>query len=191
MNRSLAALLRHALLCLACAVTASAQSGKSAQSLSPRVKEAIIDALVAEDGEYAARAKYTAIVAKHGQVQPYAFIRNAENYHVLALESLLRKNGVTPPTDRYAGKSSVPSTLSEAAAEAIRIEEKTAALYDRLLASAAGDAEVTRVVQNLQRMTRESHLAAFKAAAENGGTLTADQIRSRIWQKRPRGERRN
>lgn len=173
-------------VCLATAFAAPAQSEKAGHSLSPRVKEAIIDALVAEDGEYAARAKYTAVVAKHGQVQPYAYIRNAENYHVLALEGILRKNGITPPTDRYAGKATVPATLTDAANEAVRIEEKSAALYDRLLASAAGDAEITAIVQKLLRMTRESHLAAFKAAAENGGSLTADQIRSRVWQKRPR-----
>jgi hypothetical protein len=172
--------------CLAIVFAASAQPTKTTRPLSPAVKEAIIDALVAEDGEYAARAKYTAVVAKHGQVQPYAYIRNAENYHVLALEGILRKHGISPPTDRYAGKATVPATLTEAANEAVRIEEKSAALYDRLLASASGDAEITTIVQKLQRMTRESHLAAFKAAAENGGMLTADQVRMRVWQKRPR-----
>src|ERR1043165_6748300 len=162
-----------------------AQSAPSTQPLSPILKEAIIEALVSEDGEYAARAKYAAVVAKFGQVQPYAYIRTAENYHIMALEGYLKKNGITPPTDRYLGKVITPTTLAEAALEGIHIEERTVASYERLLRNATGDTELTRIVQNLQRMSRESHLAAFKAASESGGSLTADQIRARVWQKRP------
>jgi hypothetical protein len=172
-----------ALVLLLSAVAAFSQPAKA--TLLPAVKEALIDALAGEDGEYAARAKYAAIVAKFGQVQPYAYLRNAENYQSLALEGQLRKAGVVPPSDRFTGKASTPASLPEAAAEAIRLEERTVACYERLLRTVNGDSDLTRIVQNLQRMTREGHLASVKAAAENGGSLTAEQIRARIWQRRP------
>lgn len=161
------------------------QTDKISHPLASAAKDAIIEALTGEDGEYAARAKYTAIVGKFGQVQPYAYLRNAENYQIMALEAQLRKGGISPPTDRYAGRVTIPGTLLEAAAEAIRVEERTVASYERLLRAVGTDAEVARIVQNLQRMTREGHLASVKAAAENGGSLTAEQIRARIWQRRP------
>jgi hypothetical protein len=173
------------LVFLASVLTAASQTEKASKSLAPGVKEAIIEALVGEDGEYAARAKYTAIVEKFGPAQPYGFIRNAENYQVLALEGHLKKYGIAAPTDRFAGKVSSPATLQQAAAEAISIEERSIISYERLLKSATADAELTRVVLNLQRLTRDGHLPAVKAAAESGGSLTAEQIRTRSWKKRP------
>jgi hypothetical protein len=167
-----------------CALAQGAGSSGSARTLPPEAQSALIEALAGEDGEYAVRAKYTAIVEKFGAVQPYAHIKMIEGYQITALETQFKNNGIALPPDRHAGKVIPPSTLMEAATMAIRAEGRSVALYERLLKSVAGQADILRVFQNLQRSSREAHLPALKAAAESGGSLTLEQIRARNWMRR-------
>lgn len=172
-----------ALAILSTILSSFAQSEKVTRSLPPAVRDALIEALAGEDGEYAARAKYTAVIQKFGPVQPYSFIRNSESSQILVLQTYLKKYGITAPADRYTGKATAPETMATAAADGVRLEEKMVEIYDRVLRATAGDTELTRIVQNLQRLTRDGHLAAFKSAVDHGGSLTKDQIRARVWQK--------
>jgi hypothetical protein len=48
-------------------------------------------------------------------------------------------------------------------------------MYDKLLLSST-DSNLERVLTNLRASSQDSHLPLFEAAAENGGTLTVDQM---------------
>jgi hypothetical protein len=162
----------------------SPANGPAARSVSADVRAALFDALAGEDGEYAERARYSAIVEKFGQVQPYASIRISEGHHAAAIEAQLKKHGIALPEDRYAGKTHSPATLGEAALECIRAEERNMVLCERLLTRVSPHPELSRILRNLQRSSREGHLAALKAAAANGGKLTPEQMRTFVWRGR-------
>jgi hypothetical protein len=49
-------------------------------------------------------------------------------------------------------------------------------LYDDLI-SKTDNPNLLKVLGNLRRASLESHLPAFELAAENGGTLTSDQMK--------------
>ncbi len=49
-------------------------------------------------------------------------------------------------------------------------------LYDRLLAKVADYPNLVRVFENLRAASQDRHLPIFKAAAENGGSLTLAQM---------------
>jgi rubrerythrin len=138
---------------------------------SPAAEQALIQALAGPDGEYAARAEYAAIVAKFGDVQPYASIINAEERHIAALSRHLEQRGLAVPQDPYAGKIEAPATLKEAAEAAAVAEAKNVALYEQLLAAAKDQPDLVRVFTHLQWASREHHLPALQAAAAKGGQL--------------------
>ncbi len=143
--------------------------GRGAKVLSPEAKQALIETLAGPDGEFAAHALYSAILEKHGQVQPYAFIREAESRHIQALKRQFEKYGLPIPEDKFAGKVTAPATMLEAAKKGVASEEKNIAMYDRHLASVKAYPDLTRVFTNLQRASREGHLPAFKEAMKTAG----------------------
>ncbi len=128
------------------------------------------------DGEYAAYAAYTAVIEEFGQVEPYVAIRAAELRHVEALTRQLERRGVTVPDNPYLGEVAAPADLAAAATAWADGEVANVALYDALLTQATGDETLTRVLTNLRRASLEMHLPAFRAAADNGGVLTAQQM---------------
>ena len=52
-------------------------------------------------------------------------------------------------------------------------------MYDDLIAQ-TDDESLLRVLENLRRASLESHLPLFKLAAENGGSLTEEQMPSEL-----------
>lgn len=130
------------------------------------------EALMGPDGEYAAAAAYTAVLDRYGTVEPYATIREAELRHISALTRQLERMGYTVPANPWLGTISAPENLQAAAEAWAEGEVKNVQLYDRLMADAAGDAQLTRVFTNLRRASQEMHLPMFEQAAANGGTLT-------------------
>lgn len=145
-------------------------------STSPAIEQALLQALTGPEGEYAAQAEYTAIVAKFGQVQPYAAILQCEERHIAALKKHLEMRGISVPENPWTGTVAAPATLTEAAQAAITAEERNVAMYDVLLQQAKGQPDVVQVFTHLQFASREHHLAAFKAAAEKGGQLAAGEF---------------
>ena len=142
------------------------------------IEAALWEALMGPDGEYAASAAYSAVLAAYGSVEPYASIQAAEERHVGGREVRLADGaaqqpglGVAAPINPYLGRLTAPDNLQEAAAAWAEGEVANVALYDRLLAQADGDPTVTRVLSNLRRASLEQHLPQFEAAAANGGTL--------------------
>lgn len=133
------------------------------------------EALTSSDGEYAAAASYQAVLDKFGQVEPYATILGAELKHINALTRQLERAGVSVPSNPYLGNLVAPADLEIAAKAWAEGEILNVAMYDKLL-TMTNDANLTRVLTNLRRSSQKSHLPMFQLAAENGGTLTKDQM---------------
>jgi hypothetical protein len=126
-------------------------------------------------GEYAAFAMYDAVIEKFGDVEPYISIRDAEQNHINALTRQLERAGVVVPANPYVGQVAAPESLLEAAIAWAQGEIDNVLLYDNLLAQTT-DQNLVRVFTNLRRASNDIHLPMFEAAAENGGTLTPDQM---------------
>lgn len=135
------------------------------------------EALMSADGEYAAAASYQAVIDEFGPVEPYTTILAAELRHIDALIRQLENMGATVPDNPYIGEIAAPADLAAAAAAWAEGEILNVEMYDRLIAEADGSSLV-RVLTNLRRSSLESHLPSFELAAENGGTLTLDQMKS-------------
>jgi hypothetical protein len=159
----------------------SQESEESTEDTKPVIKakmtdtEIVLAALMGPEGEYAAAASYEAVLDKYGQVEPYATIYQAELRHIDALTRQLQKLGEPVPSNPYTGKITAPKDLTTAAEAWAEGEILNVELYDDLIAK-TDNANLLRVLNNLRRASLESHLPAFELAAENGGTLTPDQM---------------
>jgi hypothetical protein len=159
----------------------SEESDEKTEDTKPVIKakmtdtEIVLAALMGPEGEHAAAASYEAVLDKYGQVEPYATIYQAELRHIDALTRQLQKLGEPVPSNPYTGKIAAPKDLTTAAEAWAEGEILNVELYDDLIAKTA-NANLLRVLNNLRRASLESHLPAFELAAENGGTLTADQM---------------
>lgn len=178
---------------LLAAISATAQPygrGRAGKALTPEAKQAVIETLAGPEGEFAAHALYSAILKKHGDIQPYAAIREAEARHIQALKRQLEKYGITIPEDKFAGKAVAPATLLEAAKQGVESEEKNVAMYDRYLAAVKDYPDLTRVFTNLQRASRDAHLPAFRAAVDSAGKLATPKMQAQMGQC-PQGHGKN
>jgi hypothetical protein len=159
----------------------TAATTTSTQTVAPEVKDALLEALTGSDGEYAAYAMYSAVIDTYGNVEPYVTIREAEARHIAALERQLDKYGIEYPSENpYLGTVEAPASLQEAAIAWAEGEVANVELYDRLIATIPGSSypDIVRVLNNLRSASLDAHLPAFQAAADNGGTLSADQMQN-------------
>jgi len=153
----------------------------STQTVASEVKDALLEALTGPEGEYAAYAMYTAVIDAYGDVEPYVTIREAEARHIVALERQLDKYGIEYPSENpYLGTEEAPASLQEAAIAWAEGEVANVELCDRLIATipASSYPDIVRVLNNLRSASLDAHLPAFQAAADNGGTLSADQMQN-------------
>jgi len=164
------------------AVFAQGYAGSSTtgtQTATPEVQAALLEALTGPEGEYAAYAMYTAVIDTYGDVEPYVTIREAEGRHIEALKRQLDRYGIDyPKQNPYIGQVTAPESLAAAAQAWADGEIANVKLYDELIAQVSTDEypNVVRVLENLRSASLEAHLPAFQAAAENGGTLTLQQM---------------
>ena len=128
------------------------------------------------DGEYAAYAACSSVIEEFGQLEPDVAIRAAELRHVEALTRQLERRGVAIPDNPYLDDVAAPADLAAAATAWADGEVANVVLYDELLIGVTGDATLTRVLTNLRRASLEMHLPAFRAAADSGGVLSAQQM---------------
>lgn len=140
--------------------------------------EIVYAALMGPDGEYAAAASYAAVLDEYGLVEPYATIYQAELRHIDALIRQLEQAGEIAPLNPYLGKIKAPGDLTTAAEAWAEGEILNVELYDDLIKKTT-NANLLKVLGNLRSASLDSHLPAFELAAENGGTLTADQMSRR------------
>lgn len=141
-------------------------------TLSAEAEAALVYALVGDEGEYAARAKYTAIIAKFGPLQPFVNILKAEEQHITVLKQQCVKYGVAVPEDTVV--VTVPDLLLDAAKAAAEHESLNAAMYEELLPTVASYPSLVTTFTNLGDASEENHLVALESAIavlENGGTL--------------------
>lgn len=132
--------------------------------------DVLLAALMGPDGEYAALASYQAVLDEYGEVEPYATILQAESRHADALIRQLERLGVEVPENPYLGEIAAPADLQTAAEAWAEGEILNVELYDYLITQ-TDNSQILKVLGNLRRASLESHLPAFQAAAENGGTL--------------------
>jgi hypothetical protein len=141
-------------------------------TLDPVARQALITALKGPEGESAARAEYTDILAKFGAgVQPYANIYQAEVKHIAALQQYCVKYGVPIPPDTYLGNVTAHATLLEAAQTGVVAEILNVAMYEEELITVQKYPSLVQVFTNLRAASLDNHLPAFKAAVANGGSL--------------------
>lgn len=163
-------------------VTAQAQqqrrggAGPMPKPTTPAAEQALLWALAGPDGEYAAYAEYATILAKFGEVQPYASLLSAEERHINALKRHFEMRGLEIPDNPYLGKMPVPVSLQAAAEAAVAAEQRNAAMFDELLESVKDQPDLVRVFTHLKQASQERHLVALKAAAANGGTIDAGDL---------------
>jgi hypothetical protein len=136
-------------------------------------------ALFGPEGEYAAAAMYQAVIDEFGQVEPYVSIKEGEERHIDALVRQLERMGYDVPDNPYLGEVSAPADLQTAAEAWALGEIANVEMYDELLTQTE-DETLIRVLENLRRASLESHLPLFELAAENGGSLTPEQMPSTL-----------
>jgi hypothetical protein len=159
------------------------QAQTDSGALPANVEAALLEALTGPEGEYAAYAAYAAVLETYGEVEPYATIADAELRHIEALQRLLDRYGIEyPSVNPYLGTIEAPEDLATAAQAWAEGEIANIALYDELLLEVEGYSDITRVFLNLQFASQDAHLPAFELAAENGGTLTPEQMNDQIAQ---------
>lgn len=133
-------------------------------ALSPRSYEAVLTAL---EAERKARAFDAAVLERFPGAMPFRMIAEAATRHVEALAGLLRRRGLSVPSDRHLGgaaaRRAVPATVTCACRIAVAAEAETVELYeDELLARVAGLADVERMFRRLAEASRERHMPAFR-----------------------------
>jgi len=129
-------------------------------------QEAVLEALVGPEGEYAAYATYAAILEEYGNVNPFANIIASEAKHIDALKQILERYEIPYPTENpYLGAIEAPDSLAEAAQAGVDAEIANVALYEEQLAAVADYAAIVDVFVNLQAASQNQHLPAFQRAA--------------------------
>jgi len=136
-------------------------------------------ALMGPDGEYAAAALYQAVIDEYGPVEPYVSIKEGEERHIDALTRQLERRGFDVSENPYLSVASAPADLQSATEAWAEGEIANVEMYDNLIAQ-TDDESLLRVLENLRRASLESHLPFFELAAENGGSLTAEQMPSEL-----------
>lgn len=175
MKRNILVAISTLLICGACQFTTNAQGqrggGANVLALDTVARAALITALAGPDGEYAAHAEYTAILAKFGSsVQPYANILKSEKQHIAALQQQCVKFGESIPADTYLGTISAPASLLAAAEAGVFAEHLNVTMYNTFLGKVQKYPGLVQVFTNLRTASLNNHLPAFEAAVTNGGT---------------------
>jgi len=146
--------------------TCVAEPVQQASLLTIEAQEAVLEALVGAEGEYAAYATYDAILNEYGNVNPYANIMAAEAKHIDALKQILDQYEVAYPTENpYLGMIEAPESLAVAAQAGVDAEIANVALYNEQLEAVEDYPDIVAVFVNLQAASQEQHLPAFERAA--------------------------
>jgi rubrerythrin len=133
--------------------------------VSTDLRTILLDAL---DDERKAKATYSAVIEKFGEIRPFINIVEAEGRHAEAIKRQLTRLGWAIPEDRWKGKVKASTSLAAACEEAIAAEIENIALYDRLI-PLVSDSAARSVLQNLQAASRDKHLPAFKRCLARQG----------------------
>ncbi|MFW8566925.1 ferritin-like domain-containing protein [Orrella sp. 11846] len=111
--------------------------------------------------EYFAWTTYGQVIADFGELRPFVNIREAEGHHIEALTNLYNQYGVAVPENTWVSKAPRYESILEATEAAVKSETDNAEMYARLLKSTQ-NADIIRVLENLQDASQSRHLPAFK-----------------------------
>jgi len=120
------------------------------------------------DDEYKSHETYAQVIRNLGQVRPFINIVEAEARHISALLLLFERYVITPPENRWAGKTPHFASVHDACRAGVQGEIENVALYDRLLASTRRP-DILAVYQALRSASQDRHLPAFRRCVERGG----------------------
>ena len=115
------------------------------------LKQVLTEAL---EDEYKACAMYRKVIDKLGPVRPFVNIVAAEERHIAALIPLFKQYDIPIPEDNWDSRLQAPDTLREACQAGVD--------------AATQEANVARVLSNLQAASRDNHLPAFQRCLERG-----------------------
>jgi hypothetical protein len=147
---------------IATAISTPALSQPDAQT-----QAAMIDAI---NDEYQARAFYTAVIEKFGNIRPFSNIVQAEDRHVQLWNRLFTLYGVAIPEDDLADKIEVPDTLVEACQMGVEAEIANVKMYDNFL-SFVQEPDLKAAFTQLRQVSQNNHLPAFERCVANHGNL--------------------
>lgn len=160
---SLALALIAATAALAAAPLASAWGARAAAADSERTVAEMLRYAI--EDEYLARAEYAAILARQGQVMPFANIIRSEESHIAWLVEAFRSAGLPVPADRAADLAIPPVGLKASLEVGIQAEIDNIAMYDSFLSDPlmyeSANASLRELLTRL-RDASKNHLAAFK-----------------------------
>ncbi|MFB2983655.1 DUF2202 domain-containing protein [Microseira sp. BLCC-F43] len=130
-------------------------------TLDARTKQAMIEAI---NDEYRARAFYTAVIEKFGEVRPFSNIVGSEDRHVQLWNSLFNKYGLPIPEDTFAGKIQAPETLPAACRMGVEAEIANVKMYDDFL-TFIQEPDLRSAFIQLRQVSQNNHLRAFQRCA--------------------------
>jgi rubrerythrin len=126
-----------------------------------RTQQAMLAAL---DDEYKARAFYTAVIEKFGEVRPFSNIVQAEDRHARRWQTLFSQYGLPIPADPYAGQVEAPDTLATACEMAIASEVANVQMYDEFLEFVT-EPDLRDTFSQLRYVSQNNHKPAFERRA--------------------------
>ncbi len=168
MTRSLVPITLSSMVLLLAAGCASSQpTCTSCACVAPAGAPTAVDARTADAlrevlmDERRAQAFYSSVMARHGQVRPFANIVHAEERHAAVIEALMTRHGVAIPPGAPANPPDVPATVAECSRLAAQLERENIGMYDRLLAGVT-EADIRTAFVNLRDASKNNHLPAFE-----------------------------
>lgn len=130
-------------------------------TLDDRTKQAMVEAI---NDEYNARAFYTVVIEKFGEVRPFSNIVQSEDRHVQLWNSLFNKYSVTIPEDTFAGKVQAPETWQAACKMGVEAEIANVKMYDNFL-TFVKQPDLRAAFTQLRYVSQNNHLRAFQRCA--------------------------
>lgn len=127
-----------------------------------RTQQAMLAAL---DDEYKARAFYTAVIEKFGEVKPFSHIVQAEDRHARRWQTLFSHYDLPIPADPYAGQVEAPDTLATACEMAIASEVANVQMYDEFLEFVT-EPDLRDTFSQLRYVSQNNHKPAFERCAQ-------------------------
>jgi len=148
-------------------LTATAISTPALSQPDAQTQKAMIDAI---NDEYQARAFYTAVIEKFGNIRPFSNIVQAEDRHVQLWNTLFTQYGLEIPEDNFANNMEVPDTLVEACQMGVEAEIANVKMYDKFL-SFVQEPDLKAAFTQLRQVSQNKHLPAFERCIANNGNL--------------------
>ena len=121
---------------------------------------------IAAYDEYHAYEVYKKVIEKFGNVNPFANIIVAEQNHINATLSFLKKYDVEPPINDWEDKIEIPDTLIECCEVGVAAEIDNIKMYDNLL-SYTKQADIQDMFFRLQAASFNNHLPAFRSSVSS------------------------